>query len=99
MTLISFRGTFKSFWDLAEVSAQSWYKVRTYHLVKPTFNISLLQQERTQVVCSNKEARKRSARRHTKNKLDRDVSEFYRTLQKEPSKLWYKIDSMRVGRL
>ena len=93
---MSFRGTFKSFWDLTEVSAQSWYKVRTYTLVNPTFKISLLQQERTQVVCSNKEAWKRPARRHPKNKSDCDVSEFYRTLQKEPSKLWYKIDSMRV---
>ena len=42
VTLISFRGTFKSFWDLTEVSAQSWYTVRTYHLVNPTFKISLL---------------------------------------------------------
>jgi len=38
---INFRGTFESFWDLTEVSAQSWYKVRTYHLVNPTFKISL----------------------------------------------------------
>ena len=43
VTLKSFRGTFKSFWDFTEVRAQSWYNVRTYHLVKPTFKISLLQ--------------------------------------------------------
>jgi len=43
VTLKSFRGTFKSFWDLTEKSALSWYKVRTYHLVNPTFKISLLQ--------------------------------------------------------
>jgi len=42
VTWISFRGTFQSFWDLTEVSAQSWYKVRTYDLVHPTFKISLL---------------------------------------------------------
>jgi len=41
VTWIIFRGTFKSFWDLTEVSAQSWYKMRTYHLVNPTF-ISLI---------------------------------------------------------
>jgi len=43
--LIKFRGTFQSFWDLTEVSAQSWYKVRTYHLVHSTFKISLLLQQ------------------------------------------------------
>ena len=42
VTWISFRGTFQSFWDLSEVSAQSWYKVRTYDLVNPTFKISLI---------------------------------------------------------
>jgi len=36
------RGTFKSFWDLLEVSTQSWCKVRFYELVNPTFIISLL---------------------------------------------------------
>jgi len=41
VTWISFRGTFQSFWDLIEVSAQSLYKVRT-DLVTPTFKISLL---------------------------------------------------------
>jgi len=40
--LISFRATFKSFWDLTEVSAPSEYKVLTYYLVDPTFKISLL---------------------------------------------------------
>ena len=45
VTSISFRGTFKSFWYLAEVSEQSWYKVLTYELVKPTFKISLLRVE------------------------------------------------------
>jgi len=30
--------------DLSEVSAQSWYKVNTYHLVNTTFKISLLNQ-------------------------------------------------------
>ena len=29
----------QSFWDLTEVSAESWYTVRTYHLVNPTFKI------------------------------------------------------------
>jgi len=43
VTSISIRGTFKSFWDLTEVSEQSWYKVLTYELVNPTFKISLLQ--------------------------------------------------------
>ena len=38
---INFRWTFQSFWDLTEVSAQSWYKVRTYDLINPTFKISL----------------------------------------------------------
>ena len=38
---LSFRGTFKSFWDLTEVSVQSWYNVRSYELVNPTFKISL----------------------------------------------------------
>jgi len=42
VTPISFRGTFKSFCDLTEVSEQSWYKVLTYELVHPTFKISLL---------------------------------------------------------
>ena len=42
MESISFRVTFKSFWDLTEVSEQSWYKVLTYELVNPTFKISLL---------------------------------------------------------
>jgi len=42
VTLISFRGNFKSFWDLTEVSAQSWYKVHINNLVDPTFKISLL---------------------------------------------------------
>ena len=41
VTLISLCGTFKSFGDLTEVSAQSWYKVRTYNLVNPPFKISL----------------------------------------------------------
>ena len=40
--LISFRGIFTSFWDLTEVSEQSWYKVLTYELVNPTFKISLI---------------------------------------------------------
>ena len=35
-------GPFKSFWDLTEVSEQSWYKVLTYEIVNPTFKISLL---------------------------------------------------------
>jgi len=39
---ISFRGTSGSFWDLTEVSAQSWYRVRSYHLVNPTVKISLI---------------------------------------------------------
>jgi len=39
VTSISIRGTFKSFWDLTEVSKQSWYKVLTYKLVNPTFKI------------------------------------------------------------
>ena len=43
VTWISFRGTFQSFLDLTEVSAQSWYKVRTNDSVNPTFKISLLQ--------------------------------------------------------
>jgi len=30
----------KSFWDLTEVSEQSWYKVLTYELVNPTFKKS-----------------------------------------------------------
>ena len=42
VTWISFRGTFQSFLDLTDVSAQSWYKVRTDDLVNPTFKISLL---------------------------------------------------------
>ena len=42
VTWISFRGTFQSFLDLIDVSAQSWYKVRTDDLVNPTFKISLL---------------------------------------------------------
>jgi len=42
VTSISSRGTFKSLWDLTEVSAQSRYKVRSYELVNPTFKISLL---------------------------------------------------------
>ena len=29
-------------WDLTEVRAQSWYKVRSYELVNPAFNFSLL---------------------------------------------------------
>ena len=37
VTSISFRGTFKSFWDLTEVSDQCWYKVLTYELAKPYF--------------------------------------------------------------
>ena len=41
VTWMSFCGTFQSFWDLTEVSAQSWYKVRTYDLVNLTFEISL----------------------------------------------------------
>jgi len=44
VTLISFGGTFKSFWDLIEVSEQSWYKVFTYESVNPTFKISLFGQ-------------------------------------------------------
>jgi len=40
VTSISFREPFESFWDLIEVSAQSWYNVRTYYLVNPTFKIS-----------------------------------------------------------
>ena len=43
VTSISIRGTFKSFWDLTEVSEQSWYKVLTYELVNPTLKVSLLQ--------------------------------------------------------
>ena len=47
MTSISFRGTFKSFWDLTEVGEQSWYKVLSHKIVYPTFKISLLKpQER-----------------------------------------------------
>ena len=42
VTWISFRGTLKSFWDLTDVSAQSWYKVRTCDLVNSTFKISLI---------------------------------------------------------
>ena len=42
VTWISFRGTFQSFLDLTDVSAQSWYKVRADDLVNPTFKISLL---------------------------------------------------------
>jgi len=42
VTWISFCWTFKSFWDLTEVSEQSWYKVLTDELVNPTFKISLL---------------------------------------------------------
>jgi len=42
VTRISFRGTLQSFCDLTEVSAQSWYKVRTYDIVNPTFKISIL---------------------------------------------------------
>jgi len=44
VTSISIRRTFKSFWDLTEVSEQSWYKleVLTYELVNPTFKISLI---------------------------------------------------------
>ena len=42
VTSINFRGTFKSSWDLIEVSEQSWYKVLTYELVNPTFKISPL---------------------------------------------------------
>jgi len=38
---INFRGTYTSFWDLTEVSKQSWYKVLTDELVNPTFKISL----------------------------------------------------------
>ena len=54
MTSISFRGTFKSFWDLTEVSAQSWYKVCTYHLVNPTFKISLFLVSNSLLhICSN----------------------------------------------
>ena len=41
VTSINFRGTFESFWDLTEVSEQSWYKVLTYELVNPTFKLSL----------------------------------------------------------
>jgi len=40
VTLISFRGTFKSFWDLSEVSEQSWYKVLTDELVNPKISLS-----------------------------------------------------------
>jgi len=54
VTLMSFRGTFKSFWDLTEVSAQSWYKVCTYHLVNPTFKISLFLVSNSLLhICSN----------------------------------------------
>ena len=42
MFVISFHGTFKSFWYLNEVREQSWHKVLTYELVNPTFKISLL---------------------------------------------------------
>ena len=42
VTWISFHGTLKSFWDLTEVSAQSWYKMHTHDLVNPTFNISMI---------------------------------------------------------
>ena len=42
VTTIHFRGTYKSLWDLTEVSEQSWYEVLTYELVIPTFKISLL---------------------------------------------------------
>jgi len=42
VTWISFRGTFQSFWDLTEVSAQSWYKVRNCDLLNHTFEISLV---------------------------------------------------------
>jgi len=42
VTSISIRGTFKSFWDLTEVSEQSRHKVLTYELVNPTLKISLL---------------------------------------------------------
>ena len=42
VTSISFRGAVKSFWDLTEVSEQSWYKVLTYELVNPTVKTSLL---------------------------------------------------------
>jgi len=41
VTWIKLRGTFQSFWDLTEIGVQSWYKVCTYYLVNPTFNISL----------------------------------------------------------
>ena len=41
VTSISFGGTSKSFWDLTEVSEQSWYKVLTCELVNQTFKISL----------------------------------------------------------
>ena len=50
VTLISFRGKFELFCDLTEVSAQSWYKVHTSHLlsrlsktVHPVFTIRLVQ--------------------------------------------------------
>jgi len=42
VTWISFRGTFQSFWDFTEVSAQSRYKLRTDDLDNPTFEIRLL---------------------------------------------------------
>jgi len=44
VTWISFRGTFQSFWDLTEVNVQSWYKVCTYDLVNPFFEICLFPQ-------------------------------------------------------
>ena len=45
VTSISFRGTFKSFWDLNEVSKQSWYKMLTYEWVNPTFKMSLYRKQ------------------------------------------------------
>ena len=41
VALISFRGTFNSFWGPFEVSEQSLYKVLTYEIVNPTFKINL----------------------------------------------------------
>jgi len=42
MFVTSIRWTFKSFWDLTQVSEQSWYKMLTYEFVNPTFKISLM---------------------------------------------------------
>jgi len=43
--------------DLNEVRAQSWYKVRSYELVNPTFKISLLKEKENllRCVCNTRE--------------------------------------------